>query len=283
MKKFIFFVLFVAVIIGSIVYFVFSSDKALVITYIKFNINPEFVIGVNSKDEVCIFNPLNEDAKILNLGMFNGNYLEDATSIILDKLDKANYLKDDMYITVMSKNPDKIEYFYEKINNKVKEKNKDLVLINKRASNEELTAYSNEVVYDVKATYDNNKLLVICSNIEKSLDEYVKDKINSLKIDDLNKDEILKYYNEQLENGYFNDYDLLFYKLDDADLKIMDTSSYTISFDSSLKYTISLDLELEKVNKVSKKNDSYSLVEQYLFNYKDKKINNLKINFYKYK
>mgnify|MGYP004579960929 FL=1 len=63
----------------------------------------------------------------------------------------------------------------------------------------------------------------------------------------------------------------------------MDTSSYTISFDSSLKYTISLDLELEKVNKVSKKNDSYSLVEQYLFNYKDKKINNLKINFYKYK
>ena len=200
MKKFIFFVLFVAVIIGSIVYFVFSSDKALVITYIKFNINPEFVIGVNSKDEVCIFNPLNEDAKILNLGMFNGNSLEDATSIILDKLDKANYLKDDMYITVMSKNPDKIEYFYEKINNKVKEKNKDLVLINKRASNEELTAYSNEVVYDVKATYDNNKLLVICSNIEKSLDEYVKDKINSLKIDDLNKDEILKYYNEQLEN-----------------------------------------------------------------------------------
>lgn len=283
MKKFIFFVLFVAVIIGSIVYFVFSSDKALVITYIKFNINPEFVIGVNSKDEVCIFNPLNEDAKILNLGMFNGNSLEDATSIILDKLDKANYLKDDIYITVMSKNPDKIEYFYEKINNKVKEKNKDLVLINKRASNEELTAYSNEVVYDVKATYDNNKLLVICSNIEKSLDEYVKDKINSLKIDDLNKDEILKYYNEQLENGYFNDYDLLFYKLDDADLKIMDTSSYTISFDSSLKYTISLDLELEKVNKVSKKNDSYSLVEQYLFNYKDKKINNLKINFYKYK
>ena len=283
MKKFIFFVLFVAVIIGSIVYFVFSSDKALVITYIKFNINPEFIIGVNSKDEVCIFNPLNEDAKILNLGMFNGNSLEDATSIILDKLDKANYLKDDMYITVMSKNPDKIEYFYEKINNKVKEKNKDLVLINKRASNEELTAYSNEVVYDVKATYDNNKLLVICSNIEKSLDEYVKDKINSLKIDDLNKDEILKYYNEQLENGYFNDYDLLFYKLDDADLKIMDTSSYTISFDSSLKYTISLDLELEKVNKVSKKNDSYSLVEQYLFNYKDKKINNLKINFYKYK
>ena len=283
MKKFIFFVLFVAVIIGSIVYFVFSSDKALVITYIKFNINPEFVIGVNSKDEVCIFNPLNEDAKILNLGMFNGNSLEDATSIILDKLDKANYLKDDMYITVMSKNPDKIEYFYEKINNKVKEKNKDLVLINKRASNEELTAYSNEVVYDVKSTYDNNKLLVVCSNIEKSLDEYVKDKINSLKIDDLNKDEILKYYNEQLENGYFNDYDLLFYKLDDADLKIMDTSSYTISFDSSLKYTISLDLELEKVNKVSKKNDSYSLVEQYLFNYKDKKINNLKINFYKYK
>ena len=283
MKKFIFFVLFVAVIIGSIVYFVFSSDKALVITYIKFNINPEFVIGVNSKDEVCIFNPLNEDAKILNLGMFNGNSLEDATSIILDKLDKANYLKDDMYITVMSKNPDKIEYFYEKINSKVKEKNKDLVLTNKRASNEELTAYSNEVVYDVKATYDNNKLLVICSNIEKSLDEYVKDKINSLKIDDLNKDEILKYYNEQLENGYFNDYDLLFYKLDDADLKIMDTSSYTISFDSSLKYTISLDLELEKVNKVSKKNDSYSLVEQYLFNYKDKKINNLKINFYKYK
>ena len=87
MKKFIFFVLFVAVIIGSIVYFVFSSDKALVITYIKFNINPEFVIGVNSKDEVCIFNPLNEDAKILNLGMFNGNSLEDATSIILDKLE----------------------------------------------------------------------------------------------------------------------------------------------------------------------------------------------------
>ncbi len=283
MKKFIFFVLFVAVIIGSIVYFVFSSDKALVITYIKFNINPEFVIGVNSKDEVCIFNPLNEDAKILNLGMFNGNYLEDATSIILDKLDKANYLKDDMYITVMSKNPDKIEYFYEKINNKVKEKNKDLVLINKRASNEELTAYSNEVVYDVKATYDNNKLLTISNSIEKSLDEYVKGKIDSLKIDDLSKDEILKYYNEQLENGYFNDYDLLFYKLDDADLKIMDTSSYTISFDSSLKYTISLDLELERINKVSKKNDSYNLIEQYLFNYNNKKINNLKINFYKYK
>ena len=125
--------------------------------------------------------------------------------------------------------------------------------------------------------------MTICNSIEKSLDEYVKGKIDSLKIDDLSKNEILKYYNEQLENGYFNDYDLLFYKLDDADLKIMDTSSYTISFDSSLKYTISLDLELERINKVSKKNDSYNLIEQYLFNYNNKKINNLKINFYKYK
>ena len=116
MKNFILWLLIAFTFFGSVIYFVFSSDKSFTITYIKFNINPEFIIGINDKDVVKIYNPLNDDAKVLNLNMFNGYKLENAVEIILDKLDANNYLDvSQIDITVITKSDKKISYYYNQI------------------------------------------------------------------------------------------------------------------------------------------------------------------------
>ena len=83
MKKYIFAFLGIFLLISACIYLVFSRHENLTITYIKFKVNPEFVIGINSSDRVILYNPLNDDAKIFNLSMFNNKSLDEFAQIFI--------------------------------------------------------------------------------------------------------------------------------------------------------------------------------------------------------
>ena len=87
---------------------VFNNDETLTITYIKFKINPEFVIGINNQEKIIFYNPLNDNAKVFNLNMLHEKTLEEGCQIIMEKLDENNYLlNNEVDIKVMTKNKEK--------------------------------------------------------------------------------------------------------------------------------------------------------------------------------
>ena len=81
MKKYIIGFIIILLLIAGCFYLVFSRDENLTITYIRFKVNPEFVIGINNHERVVFYNPLNEDAKIFNLMMFNNKTLDEACAV----------------------------------------------------------------------------------------------------------------------------------------------------------------------------------------------------------
>lgn len=287
MKNFIIWVVIAIVFFGSIIYFVFSSDKSLAITYIKFDINPQFIIGVDSNDVVKIYNPLNDDAKILNLGMFNNKSLESSMEVMLNQLKKANFLDvSQIDITVITKNEDKINYYYEKINRTIQNKNYNLVLVNHEASHDELLAYSNEVAYDLKPTYDsvflNQKSIVL----QNKLNSYIDNLIEELFIEELTIEEKNNVLKQRELEGYFNNYDLTDYKLSEDDTLIVNNDSdYNISFiydENGFAYSLTLNLVLEYQTELVKNDEVFNVIEEYHFTFGNNQISNLKYNFYKF-
>lgn len=285
MKNFIVWLLIAFIFIGSVVYFVFTSDKSFTVTYIKFNNNPEFIIGVNSQDEVKIFNPLNDGAKILNINMFNGLNFEESIEKILNKLDSSNYLNlNEFDITIITKSDKKIAYYYNKINNVITKKNLNLNLINNNASHDELLAYSNEVSYDIKPSYDNLVLKEIASNLQLEISDYINSLINGLSIEELDMVSKQDIINQKSLEGYFNNYNLLDYKISNYNLTINEGSKYAVNFlynDEGITFNIELNLVLEHKRSHIVENQNYNIIEEYHFNFNNE-VYGLKNNFYKF-
>jgi len=286
MKNFIIWLLIAFTFIGSVVYFVFSSEGSLSITYIKFNINPEFIIGINNKDEVKIYNPLNDDAKVLNLNMFNGYKLEETVSIILEKLERNNYLDiSQIDITVITKSDEKISYYFDKIRSVINKNYSYIVLKNNKASHEELIAYSNEVSYDIKASFNNNDLKEIAGNVKFELENHVNNLINRLNISELELNDKFDALMQSDAIGYFEDYDLTNYVINNNDLKVSDGSNYDIKFnytDTEYTFDIELNLILEYTGQFVKEEQTYNKIEEYRYTYKNNEIYGLRTNFYKF-
>ena len=286
MKNFILWLLIAFTFFGSVIYFVFSSDKSFTITYIKFNINPEFIIGINDKDVVKIYNPLNDDAKVLNLNMFNGYKLENAVEIILDKLDANNYLDvSQIDITVITKSDKKISYYYNQISNVIKMKKSNIVLVNNKASHEELLAYSNEVSYDVEPSYNNETLKIISNELYQELNNHVNNLINQLNINELELIDMVDVLTQNDEVGYFENYKLNDYIIDNYDLKINEESSYDVKFtydETGYIFDIELNLVLEHNGEFENDENTYNVIEQYHYLYKNNEVVGLKTNFYKF-
>lgn len=287
MKNFILWLLIAFTFIGSVVYFVFTSDNSFNITYIKFNINPEFIIGVNENDEVKIFNPLNDDAKVLNLGMFNGYSLDKSIDIILNKLDKSNYLDvSQIDITVITKSDSKINYYYDKINKVLNENYSNIVLVNNMASHEELLAYSNEVSYDIKSIFNEDIFKSISININDEITNYVNNLINELNIEELELIDKIDVLDQKILEGYFDNFELNKYQIKDYDLIIKDNSSYKVNFsynEEGYDFNIELSLYLEYKGQLVKEDITYNTIEEYHFNFKNNEIYGIKNNFYKFK
>jgi len=284
MKNFIVWVSIALIFVVSIVYFVFSSDKSLTITYIKFNINPEFIIGVNNEDEVKIYNPLNDDAKVLNLTMFNGYKLNDAMKIIFNKLEEKEYFDiSQIDMTVITKSDSKINYYYNMINSVINERDKNIVLVNNDATYDELLAYSNEITYDLKQTYFNDTLVNIAVNLEDDIKIYMDNKIKNLNLEKLSFEEQKNLILIKQSEQYFDDYEINNYIVKNYPLELLKNSSYQIDFtyENEINYKINLHLSLQTNKEVSENNIVYQVFEEYNFIYQNNAIQNLKVNFYK--
>ena len=285
MKNFIVWLIIALTFIGSIIYFVFSSDSSLNVTYIKFNINPDF-IGVNSNDEVKIYNPLNDDAKVLNLNMFNGYSLERSMKIILDNLEKKGYLDiDEINITVITKSEEKIKKYYDKIADVINESNSSIKLINNKASHDELLAYSNEVSYDLKPRFNSEDFKNISLNLKEDISNYVNNLINELNLDDLELVDKIDVITQKELEGYFNNYSLTSYQINNYDLIVNDNSNYKVKLsynDEGYSFDIELNLVLEYFGEFEKEEIVYQTIEEYHFAFRNNEIYGLKSNFYKF-
>ena len=290
LKKYIIFFIIIVSIIGACFYLVFNNDKTLTVTYIKFKVNPEFVIGINNQEKVIMYNPLNDEAKVLNLNMLNEKSLEEACKIIINKLNENNYMINNIVdITIMTKNLEKENNLYNKVKNAIINQNSNIKINLIEPTSDELLSYSNETVYDLIPTFNDVDLQSIGQSIKTEIDYYVKEKINNLKISKLSKEKQIEEVNNYYNNGYFNDYVVHKNRVNGYDIKLSKRSSYSVIFNYNEDFTYSYNiiLKLEFNNYLEENIDEIrrGLVENYKYTYNEQNeelISNYKIDFYRF-
>lgn len=282
-------ILVIVLIVTGCFYLVFSHNENLAITYIKFKVNPEFIIGINSSDSVVFYNPLNDEAKLFDLSMVDGKSLRDVSSLFVEKLDASDYLVDkSIDIVVMTKNKEKEKRIYELINESVKVYNDEISVECLEPTIDELIAYSNETVYDLIPSYKEEDLMIISREIYTKVTSYVDKKLKALKLDGVNDIEIIK---ENYMNGYFNDFSLSSVIFKDYLFTYSKRSTYHINFnyhlDNTYDYEIILDLELDCSMDVETIDYKEGIVEVYKFLYQEVdgvgKLEEYKNCFYKFR
>lgn len=288
MKKYIFAFVGVFLLISACIYLVFSRDETLTITYIKFKVNPEFVIGINNDNKVILYNPLNEDAKIFNLGMFNNKSLEEFSTLFIDKMEENNYLSDNIIdMIVMTKNKNKKNIIVETITNSISEQNNEIIINVKDPTFDEMLAYSNETVYDLEPTYNEEDLKVISNDILNKISNHINNKINNLKVDKIDNQDKKDILEQKNINGYFDDFNFSNVDLGEYSIDILDDSNYEVefTFDENLnyQYNIIINIVLESYKDKIKNDVKETTVEVYKYTYNlnsEKIINNYKNEFY---
>ena len=197
MKKYIIGFIIILLLIAGCFYLVFSRDENLTITYIRFKVNPEFVIGINNNERVVFYNPLNEDAKIFNLMMFNNKTLDEACEIFIEKMDENNYLVNKKIdLTIITKNLEKERKIVQKIKDSVIKLDSEIEISTVSPTSEELLSYSNETAYGLPVTYDNIVLQTIGKEIKDNIDFYIQNKIKLLNLDKLSNDKKIEIIKE---------------------------------------------------------------------------------------
>ena len=91
MKRYIKFITAIIVSITLIVllFLLLIRQNNSYITYIKLQVNPSFIIGINNDKVVVFYNALNEDANKYNLSMFQGKKIDEAAKVFIEKLGKS--------------------------------------------------------------------------------------------------------------------------------------------------------------------------------------------------
>lgn len=289
MKKYIVLSLIFVFLIAGCFYLVFSRDENLTITYIKFKVNPEFVVGINSNNKVVMYNPLNEEAKIFNLSMFSNKTLNEMCEIFVTKIEENNYLENnDINVTVMTKNLEKRNSIYKIVNDVINVKDSKIVVNLIEPNDDELLSYSNEVVFDLETTYQNEDLIKISEDIIKEIKLYVDNRINSLKLEKLSNEKKKEIIDSNNSLGYFNDFDIK-NVLMEYDIIISNRTKYDVVFnyDDELIYTydIILNMEFDHYNENVVDDTKEGIVEVYKYTYNSSNygiISEYKNHFYKF-
>ena len=281
MKRYINLIITIILFLGLMVllfYFLLRSDGSYV-TYVKLQVNPSFVIGINEKKNVVFYNSLNTDGNKFNLSMFEGKSLDTATKVFISKLGNASTDKDEINLTVMTKNNTLKEEIVGIMKKAINDYDKNYNIISHEASHEELERYSNEVIYNINASMDNDKLVEIGEDIHSKVDEYIQKQINNLKLNKLSNEDKNNLLKEKEENNYFNEYNIL---SNSDDYSIIEGSNYQVHFDyndDGYTYDIVLNLVIE-----TKIIDKKTIVEDYSYTYEKEdelgKITSLKTYFY---
>jgi len=288
MKKYIIGILIIVFLIAGCFYFVFSRDENLTITYIRFKVNPDFVIGINSKDKVVMYNPLNEDASIFNLGMFNNKSLEEVSSIIFSRVNESSYLVDnDVNITVMTKNLEKRNRFAKIINDVIKKNNNSIDVNVLEPTSDELLAYSNEEVFDLEPSFNENDLVSISNDVKNKIDLYIKGKIDNLSLDKFSLEEQKIILESNLNLGYFDGF-VITNDMINYDIILSKRSNYQVIFifneDLEYSYNIILNLEFDYYQEslIDEKRVGNVEVYKYSFDTSNNLISNNVNHFYRF-
>ena len=263
-------------------YLLLRQDNAYV-TYIKLQVNPSFVMGINKDKKVVFYNALNNDGNKYNLSMFQGKDLASATKTFIEKLGSAKEEKSVINLTIMTKNNDLEKEIFDIMEKEIKEFDNNYMVYYHEPTFEELERYSNETVYNLDSSLKNDDLKSISRDVYQMVNDYVENKIRLLKLDKLKPEEKVSLLKEQQEKGYFTDLSLSNMKLDNHKVVLLERSNYSITFSYSdtfeYSYKITLNLEVEY-----EKDELKHIVEVYKFNYElgeDKEIlSNLKTYFY---
>lgn len=285
MKRYISLILISILTLGIIVllfYLMLRQDNSY-ITYIKLQVNPSFVIGINSNKKVVFYNALNEDGNKYNLEMFQGKGLDEATRVFISKLGNAQEDKNEINLTVMTKNNILEQEIVNIIAKEIKEFDSNYIVIAHEATYEEMERYSNEAIYNIAASLKNNDLKIIGKLTYDKVLNYVNSRIKSLNLSKMPIENQIELLKEKVEEGYFNSYSLSNMRISEYNVILLEKSSYSVDFkfneDNSYKYEIILYLEVEH-----EKNELKNIVEVYTYTYElgegDGIISNLKKYFY---
>jgi len=272
------------ILMTALFYFLLRQDNYY-ITYIKLQVNPSFVIGIDEKKNVVFYNALNEDGNKYNLSMFQGKSLEEATRIFIEKLGIAKENKDEINLTVMTKNNILEKEIADIISNVIKGFDNNYQIILHEPTNDELEKYSDETIYNISPSINDETLKLISKDIYDKINNHIDKKINNLHLKNLNKEDRVSLLKEKQEEGYFSDYILSNIKIDEYNVTLLEKSNYSIIFtydeENNYTYRIVLNLEIEK-----EKNEIKRIVEVYIFSYEEidniGKINDLKRYFYSF-
>ena len=264
-----------------IFYFLLREDNAYV-TYIKVQSNSNFILGINNSKNVVFYNSLNDSGNKYRLSMFQGKYLASATQVFIEKLGKADDNKEDINLTIMTKNKEKQQELFKIMKDEILNFDKNYKVILNEPSYEDMERFSGEVVYNIKSSLTNDNLKDIGNKVYLEVDNYILKEISNLKLDKLSSEKQVSLLKEKEEMGLINNFDIKKVKLD---YKLLDDSNYSVSFtyneDNTYEYTISLFLDFENTIVTDK-----TLIEVYNYNYsiQDKigVISNLKKYYYEY-
>ena len=216
--------------------------------------------------------------------MFQGKSLSEAIKIFIEKFGYAKENKDEISITVMTKDNEKELEIYRVIENEIKSFDQNYTVLSLEPSFDELEKYSSEVVYNLKASLTKDDLGEIGNKVYLNVKKYVDDKIIALNLDKLTDEEKVTLLKEKQAEGYFLDYKIID---NNQDFTFLDNTNYKVAFifedDLTYTYNIILNLEVEKeINNEDKK-----VIEDYLYEYTftddTNVVNNLKTYFYEIK
>ena len=272
--------------VGVLFYLLLRQDGTSYVTYIKFQVNPSFVIGINKNENVVFYNALNTDAGKYNLSMFQGKKIDEATKVFIEKFGKVKDNKDTISITVMTKNTDLENHIAKLIRDEILKYDSNYQFNLIEASREELERYSNEIRYNLPRSYSNDKLKEISKIIFDKVNNYVTQRLNTIKMNKLLNEAIMNLLKGYSEKNYFTDYDLFSINLNMDNAVLGKKSNYEVNFsfdeDNKLIYKITLNLELNYKNVGNEE----TTIETYDYQYEVfddlETISNLKTYFYVY-
>lgn len=273
----------VTLLLMTFIFYILLRQDNSYIMYIRLQVNPSFVIGINENKNVVFYNALNEDGNKYNLAMFQGKTLEEATKIFVEKLGNAKENKDEINITVMTKDNVKEKEIVEIIEKNIKSFDNHYKIIVHEPSSDDLERFSNETVYNLEASLTNEDLKMIGKTVYKKVDEHINEKISSLNLSKLSLEKQISLLKEKQEEGYFSDYLLENMVIDEYKVILLEKSNYTIVFtyeeNNTYSYRLILNMDVEY-----EKDSSQKIVEVYTYSYELgedlEKISSLKKHFY---
>ena len=287
MKRYIKFITAIIVSITLIVllFLLLIRQSNSYITYIKLQVNPSFIIGINNDKVVVFYNALNEDANKYNLSMFQGKKIDEAAKVFIEKLGKSTDDKNEINLSIITKNKKLENDIFNDIEKEIKNYDENYKIIINEPTNEDLEKFSSEVVYNLKNSLTNEDLKEIGREINTSVRSYIDSQISKLNISKLNNLKKRQILEEKISDDYFNNYIISNIKLNKENIKISKRSNYKINFsfddDNKYYYSINLNLEFDYTKKEDK-----TIIETYKYDYEQGEdveyLRNLKNYYYSF-